>query len=198
MGYAVATAVDDKLAAMEVTFVKAGRPGEQDRVYLTIGGVVRRAPVHVVHDLPHLVVESAFGIDDGLWAELEAGRHAAAASAVTARDSQRQKTGRIVSGAAEGVPTSRWLTAGHRRAKVLTNAVSNRFGDGPDTPAGVRQRVAHSGERSADETLSGLDDKTIAEAIAGVAAVLRRWAALPAGEVLRLCWSLQRERLIDA
>lgn len=81
VGYALATAVDDKLAAMEVTFVKAGRPGERDRVYLTIGGVVRRGPVHVVHDLPHLVVESAFGIDDGLWAELEAGRHARGAPA---------------------------------------------------------------------------------------------------------------------
>ena len=63
---------------------------------------------------------------------------------------------------------------------------------------GVRRRVARSGERPADETLSGLDDETIAEAITGVAAVLRRWAALPAGEVLRLSWPLERERLIDA
>jgi hypothetical protein len=182
---------------MEVTFVKAARPEDQDRVYLTIGGVVRRGPVHVVHDLPHLVVESAFGIDDGLWAELEADRHAAATSAVTARDPKRQKAGRIVSGAADGKSTSRWLTAGHRRAKVLTNAVSNRFGDGPDTPTGVRQRVARSGERPADETLSGIDDETIAEAIAGVSAMLRRWTALPAGEVLRLSWPLRPGRLTD-
>ena len=55
-------------------------------------GAVRRGPVHVVHDLPHLVVESVFGIEDGLWAELEASRHAAAARAVTARDPKRQKT----------------------------------------------------------------------------------------------------------
>ena len=173
-----------------MTFVKADRSGEQDRVYLTMGGVVQRGPVHVVHDLPHLVVESVFGIDDGLWAELETGRHAAAARAVTARDPGRQKAGRIVSGVAEGVPASEWLTAGHRRAKVLTNAVANRFGDGPDNPDGVRERVARSGERSAAESLSGIDDDTIAEAIAGVAALLRQWEALSAGEVLRLSWPL--------
>ena len=73
--------------------VREGRwAGEQHRVYLTMDGAVRRGPVHVVHDLPHLVVESVFGIEDGLWAELEASRHAAAARAVTARDPKRQKT----------------------------------------------------------------------------------------------------------
>lgn len=177
---------------MDVTFVKADRSGAQDRVYLTVGDAVRRAPVHAVHDLPHLVVESVFGIDDGLWAELEAGRHAAAARAVSARSPKRQKAGRIVSGAAEGVPVSQWLTAGHRRAKVLTNAVANRFGDGPDTPAGVRERVVRSGDRSAEEALSGMEDETIAEAITGVAAVLRRWESVPAGELLRLSWPLPR------
>lgn len=179
-------------AAMDVTFVKAERSGLQDRVYLTMGGVVQRGPVHVVHDLPHLVVESVFGIDDGLWAELEAGRHAAAARAATARDPRRQKAGRIVSGAAEGVPASRWLTDGHRRAKVLTNAVANRFGDGPDTPTGVRERVARSAERSAQEILFGIEDETIVEAIAEVAAVLRHWESLAAGEVLQLSWPLPR------
>lgn len=151
---------------------------------------MRRGPVHAVHDLPHLAVESVFGIEDGLWAELEAGRHAAAASAVTARDPRHQKAGRIVSGAAEGVLTSQWLTAGHRRAKVLTNAVANRFGDGPDTPVGVRERVARSEEQSASEILSRIDDEPVAEAIALVRELLNRWAALPAGETFRLSWPL--------
>lgn len=74
--------------------MKASTSGEQDRVYLTMAGSMRRGPVHVVHDLPHLAVESVFAIHDGLWAELEAGHHAAAARAVTARDPKRQKTGR--------------------------------------------------------------------------------------------------------
>jgi hypothetical protein len=51
---------------MEITLVKAAGPGDRDRAYLEVDGVTRRGPVHVVHDLPHLVVESLFGIDDGL------------------------------------------------------------------------------------------------------------------------------------
>jgi hypothetical protein len=100
---------------MKVTLVKAW-PGDRDRAWLTVAGVTRRGPVHVVHDLPHLAVESLFGIDDGLWAELAAGDHAAAGYAAMARDPQRHKRGRIVSGAAAGVPATMWLTAGHRRA----------------------------------------------------------------------------------
>jgi hypothetical protein len=101
---------------MEITLVKAGGPGERDRAYLDVDGVVRRGPVSVVHDLPHLVVESLFGIDDGLRGELAAGSHAAPGQAMTARDPERQKLGRIVSGAAAGAPTEQWLTRGPRRA----------------------------------------------------------------------------------
>jgi len=58
---------------MEVTLVKAAGPGDRDCAWLTVAGVTRRGPVHVVHDLPHLAVESLFGIGNGLWAELAAG-----------------------------------------------------------------------------------------------------------------------------
>ena len=77
---------------MEVTLVKAAGPGGRDRAWLTVARVTRRGPVHVVHDLPHLAVESLFGLDDGLWAELAAGDHAAASHAATARDPKRQKS----------------------------------------------------------------------------------------------------------
>ena len=69
---------------------------------------------------------------------MAAGDHAAASHAATARDPERHKRGRIVSGAAAGVPATMWLTPGHRRAKTITNCVANRWGDGPGTPAGVR------------------------------------------------------------
>jgi hypothetical protein len=83
---------------MEITLVKAAGPGDRDRAYLEVDRVTRRGPIHVIHDLPHLAVESVFGITDGLWAELAAGSHAAASHAATARDPKRHKQGRIVSG----------------------------------------------------------------------------------------------------
>jgi hypothetical protein len=112
---------------VEITLVKAAGAGDRDRVWMGDAGAARRVAVHVVHDLPHLAVESAFGIADGLWGELAAGRHAEADRAAGARDSRRQKQGRIVSGAAAGVPAAQWLTDGHRRAKTVANLVTNRW-----------------------------------------------------------------------
>src|ERR1700733_3609897 len=129
-------------ATMEITLVKAAKPGGRDRAYLEVDGLTRRGPIHVVHDLPHLVVESLFGVDDGLGGEVAAGAHPAAAHAATARNPNRQKQGRIVSGAAAGAATGQWLTPGHRLAKTITDCVDNRLGDGPEPPAGVRDRVA--------------------------------------------------------
>ena len=178
---------------MEIALVKAAGPGDRDRAFLTVGGVTRRGPVHVVHDLPHLVVESLFGIQDGLWAELAAGSHAAAARAVTARDPKRQKLGRIASGAAAGVPTASWLTPGHQRAKTITNCVTNRWGDGPDTPSGVRDRAARANDPAIGDLLARVDDASIATAIRGVQDLERRWTALPPGGKLTLSWPLHRD-----
>ncbi len=111
---------------VEITLVKAAGPGQQDRAYLEVDGITRRGPIHAIHDLPHLVVESLFGLDDGLWGELAAGSHTAASHAATARDPKRQKGGRIVSGAAAGARTGEWLTPVHRQAKTITNCVVNR------------------------------------------------------------------------
>jgi len=178
---------------MEITLVKAAGPGDRDRAWLTAGGVARRGPVHVIHDLPHLAVESLFGITDGLWAELAAGSHAAAGHAASARDPRRHKQGRIVSGAAAGVPAGQWLTSGHRRAKTITNCVTNRWGDGPDTSAGVRDRAAGQHDPSLDDLLAGVDDDTIAMAIWGVRELEERWMAVPPGGTLRLSWPLSRD-----
>jgi hypothetical protein len=175
---------------MEIALVKAAGPGDRDRAYLEVDGVTRRGPVHVIHDLPHLAVESLFGISDGLWAELAAGSHAAAGHAATARDPKRHKQGRIVSGAAAGAPASHWLTPGHRRAKTITNCVANRWGEGPDTPAGVRDRVARAVDPSLADLLARVDDATIAMAIRAVRQLEQRWLAVPPGGTLRLSWPL--------
>jgi hypothetical protein len=181
------------LPVMEITLVKAAGPGDRDRAFLKSGDVARRGAVHVIHDLPHLVVESLFGISDGLWGELAAGFHAAAGRAASARDPKRQKQGRIVSGAAAGARTGEWLTPGHRRAKTITNCVTNRWGDGPDTPAGVRGRVARANDPSLQDLLARVDDETIAMAIRGVRDLERSWMAVPPGGTLRLFWPLARD-----
>ena len=62
----------------EITLVK----GEICALYRTWmsmpDGSTRQVAVHVVHDLPHLVVESMFGIEDGLWGVLARGGFAPA------------------------------------------------------------------------------------------------------------------------
>ena len=171
--------------------MKRLRREDEDRAYLTVDGQTRRGPVHVEHDLPHLVVESMFGISDGLWGELAAGRHEAASAATSARDPKQRKGGRIVSGAARGARTDEWLSTGHRVAKVVTNAVINRWGEGPDTPDGVRERIARQPIREIDALLARVTDEQIAIAIHDVAVLRRRWAAVPPGGTLRLRWPLE-------
>jgi hypothetical protein len=68
--------------------------------------------------------------------------------------------------------------------------VVNQWGDGPDTPRGVRDRAARYQDRSAAEFLDGVDDDSIALAIAEVRDLLRRWAHVPTGGTLRLSWPL--------
>jgi hypothetical protein len=179
---------------MEITLVKASGPASRDRAWINAVGVGRRVAVHVGHDLPHLVVESAFGLTDGLWAELAAGHHAEAGRAAAGRDPRRHKQGRIVSGAAAGVPADQWLTVGHRRAKTITNCVTNRWGDGPDTAPGVRGRAARDHDPMVAALLDGLDDATITHAIAQVRDLLHRWAQVAPGGTLRLTWPLTDPR----
>jgi hypothetical protein len=46
--------------------------------------------------------------------------------------------------------------------------VTNRWGDGPDTPAGVRDRASRAHDLSLEGLLARIDDETIAVAIRGV------------------------------
>src|SRR6476660_4913270 len=100
-------------------------------------GSTRQVAVHVVHDLPHLVVESLFGIDDGLWGVLARGGFSAANLARTRSRSRRARLVTDVPLVDLGARNWRGLIV----AKAATNAVMNRWRDGPDTPDGLRARL---------------------------------------------------------
>lgn len=155
----------------DVAIVKGETPAA-DRTWLTLtDGTARRASVRVIQDLPHLVVESAFGLDDGVWGTLS-----------------RRGRLRLVTGA----PAAEFGTAsaGTLVAKAAVDAVLNRWNDGPDTPAGVRARLRCSGPGAA-ELAGRLDDETIRVAAAGVRRLYRDWSVLPPGGTLRLTGPLR-------
>jgi hypothetical protein len=150
----------------DVAIVKGETPPE-DRTWLSFpDGTALSGVVRVIHDLPHLVVESVFGIGDGLWGTLAAGGF----PNVTSKPGERN-----------------W--PGHVLAKAAVNAVVNRWNEGPDTPDGVRDRMRASGPDVAD-LADRLDDETIRVAVAGVKRLYRAWRALSPGGALRLTWPL--------
>ena len=149
----------------DVAIVKGETPAG-DRTWLSFpDGTARREDVRVIDDLPHLVVESVFGLDEGLWGT---------------RAAQRCRGLRLVS----DVPLD-----DHAVAKAAVRAVLNRWGDGQDTPAGVRERLRRSGPDTA-ELAGRLTDEQIRVAAAGIRRLYHDWAALPVGGTLRATWPL--------
>jgi hypothetical protein len=149
----------------DVAIVKGETPAD-DSTWLSFpDGTARRESVRVIHDLPHLVVESVFGLDEGLWGTLATNRFPGL---------------RLVSDA----PLD-----DHAVAKAAVKAVLNRWSDGPDTPSGVRARLHRSGRGPAD-LADRLTDEHIRVATAGVRRLYRDWAALPVGGTLRATWPL--------
>ena len=177
----------------EITLVK-GETSALDRTWMSMpDGSTRQVAVHAVHDLPHLVVESLFGIEDGLWGVLARGGFAAANRART----RRGRRARLVTDVPlDELGAGNWR--GHILAKAATNAVMNRWQDGPDTPDGVRARLSPDAAADADyrqrarDLLGRLDDETIALATSGTRELNAAWARLPAGGTLRLRWPLPR------
>jgi hypothetical protein len=149
----------------DVAIVK-GKTPDGDSTWLSFpDGTARLEAVHVIHDLPHLVVESVFGLDEGLWGT---------------RAARRFQELRLVTDAA---------FEQHALAKAAVNAVLNRWRNGPDSPAGVRTRLRDAGPQ-ARGLADRLTDEQIRVAAAGVRRLCREWAALPVGGTLRATWPL--------
>jgi hypothetical protein len=168
----------------DVAIVKGETPAG-DRTWLSFpDGTARRAVVHVVHDLPHLVVESVFRLDDGLWGTLAAGGFAPATRAVSRRKSHI----RLVTDAPlDDLGEANWPA--HKIAKGAVNAVLNRWGDGADTPDGVRIRLRGYGPGAA-ALAAEVSDEQIRLAAVGVRRLYTEWARLPVGGTLRVTWPL--------
>jgi hypothetical protein len=178
------------LGAVADVAIVMGETSADDRAWLTLpDGTACRTVVYVIHDLPHLVVESVFCLDDGLWGTLAQGGFSPAARAVTRRNGRL----RLVADAPfDELAARNW--PGHTVAKAAANAVVNRWGDGPDTPAGVRERLRACGAREA-ALAERLDDEAIQIAAVGVRRLYRAWRVLLPGSTLRLTWPLGPEWL---
>ena len=180
------------VAVTEIVLAKAARAGDGDRAYLRVAGVNRRGRSTSSTTFPTSWSNPSSASTTASGASWPAARTRHRPHAATARDPKRRKQGRIASGAAAGATTDEWLTPGHRLAKTITNCVVNRWGDGADTPAGVRARAARDAGDQAAALLGRVDDETIALAIPGVRDLVRRWRAEPPGGRLELSWPLQR------
>jgi hypothetical protein len=150
----------------DVAIVKGETPAG-DRTWLSFpDGTARREAVHVINDLPHLVIESVFGLDEARWGTL------------AARPYRRL---RLVTGD-PGSPVD-------KVAKAAVSAVVNRWGDGPDTPSGIRSRLRGAGPEPGS-LAERLTDEQLRVAVAGVRRLYRDWAALPVDGTLRATWPL--------
>jgi hypothetical protein len=188
----------------DVAIVKGETPAG-DRTWLSFpDGTARRAAVRVIHDLPHLVVESVFALDDGVWGSLAAGGTEPSGPGVTkpsvtgpgvtvlssARRSSARHGGRIrlvTDAPPDDLATGNWPA--RTVAKDAVNAVLNRWGDGPDTADGVRRRLRRAGPPAAG-LAAQLSDEQIRVAAQGVRRLYREWATLPVGGTLRATWPL--------
>jgi hypothetical protein len=170
MATVVAGTVAAGVAVAKVAVVKGETPAG-DRIWLAFpDGTFSQAVARAMRDLPHLVVESAFGIDDGLWGTLAE--------------------------ASSGDPLNGRVRPGHAVARAATAAVVNLWRHGPNTPSGVRDRLRAAAKRETwvagriEGLAAGLDDDTIRAARIGVRRLYRSWRTLPAGGTLRLTWPL--------
>jgi len=123
----------------DITLVK-GETSALDRTWMSRPDrSTQQVAVHPVHDLPHLVVESLFGIEDGLWGVLARGGFAAANRARTRSRGRRARL--VTDEPLDALGAASWR--GHIVAKAATNAVMNRWQAAGQRPARAPRRRHH-------------------------------------------------------
>lgn len=187
---------------MEIVVIKGAEPGQRDSMWVTRrDGSTAQVPINMAHELPHLVVESVFGIEFGFWGLVAAGAFANEVRASRSRDPRRAKAGRagVLVGRpgqsplrAEGTDD---LLARHTgelmAAKALTN-VFRAWGGSPPGPPEIRARLASVAHPVVGAVLARITDSDIEAVLAGLPAADAAWRAVGPGEKLRLRWPLER------
>jgi hypothetical protein len=182
---------------MDIVVVKASSPDERDRMWVTRSdGSTDQVPINMVHDLPHLVVESFFGLQFGFWGLIDAGAFTREIQASQARDAKRVKAGRsgVLMGRAKQSPLADEvldpLVAEHEEELIAAKALTNAFRG----PGSVREHLEKSAQTNAivRDKIATLDD----EAIAGIQAALSKadheWRAVEPGGRIELRWPISR------
>ena len=187
---------------MDIVVIKGERPGERERMWITRNdGSTVDFPIHMGHDLPHLVVESWFGLEFGFWGLIAAGAFSQEIEAFHARDARKVKDGRhgVMMGLARQSPVSGEtqdpLVAQHEDELIAAKALTNAFrpwGDGTDNAEGVRARLAPAADanavvRNAIAELTNDEIEGLQEALEKTA---RDWDAIPPGGRIELRWPL--------
>lgn len=182
---------------MDIAIVKAALRGERDGMWVTRSdGSSAQVPINVPHDLPHLVVESWFGLTHGFWGLIDEGAFAGDIKAAGSRDSRRAKKGRIgVLAARPGQspvgpdPLLRDHSEELQAAKAITNAF-RLWGMADREPDTVRARLGSPAavNRVVREVLDRMSNADVESVYERQDALWARWLAVPPGEKLRLRW----------
>jgi len=192
--------VDLTLDVMDIVVIKGSTPDERDRMWVTRSdGSTDQVPINMVHDLPHLVVESALGLRFGFWGLIDAGAFAREISASHGRDAGRVKAGRsgVLMGRPHHSPLADEavdaLVVEHEEELIAAKALTNAFRfQARQSPQAVRDRLATAAMANAivRAKLAILDDATIEDMQGALADADREWASVPPGGRIGLRWPL--------
>jgi hypothetical protein len=185
---------------MKIVVLKGAEPGQRETMWVTrTDGTSDQVPINMAHDLPHLVIESAFCVEFGWWGLVDAGAFEREIRAARSHDGKRAKDGRhgVLMGLARHSPLSDEsldpMVVEHNDELLAGKALTNAF-RGEPTPDVVRERLRAASEVNdvVRAAIDGLQDDRILELLARLRDYEQTWQAVPAGGRLELTWPLDQ------